>query len=45
MKERPVILITNDDSINAPGIRALVEAVKGLGQVVVVDQFYNRAFQ
>ncbi len=36
MKERPVILITNDDSINAPGIRALVEAVRELGQVVVV---------
>lgn len=36
MQERPVILITNDDSINAPGIKALVEAVKGLGQVMVV---------
>ena len=35
-QKRPVILITNDDSIHAPGIRALVEAVKGLGQVVVV---------
>ncbi len=32
----PVILITNDDSINAPGIKALVEAVKDLGRVVVV---------
>ena len=35
-KELPVILITNDDGIAAPGIRNLVEAVKGLGQVVVV---------
>lgn len=35
-KERPVILITNDDDITAPGIRNLVEAVKDLGQVVVV---------
>ncbi len=26
--EKPVILITNDDSISAPGIKALVEAVK-----------------
>jgi 5'-nucleotidase len=34
--ERPVILITNDDGITAPGIRALVEAVKDMGQVVVV---------
>jgi 5'-nucleotidase len=35
-KEQPVILITNDDGITAPGIRALVEAVKDLGKVVVV---------
>src|SRR3978361_1098223 len=35
-KEEPVILITNDDGVTAPGIRNLVEAVKGLGKVVVV---------
>src|SRR5580698_1758168 len=35
-KHVPVILVTNDDGINAPGIRNLVEAVKGLGKVVVV---------
>jgi len=35
-KEQPVILITNDDSIGAPGIHALVKAVKGLGKIVVV---------
>ena len=35
-KERPIILITNDDGITAPGIRALVEAAKPLGKVVVV---------
>lgn len=35
-KKQPVILITNDDGVTAPGIRALVEAVKGLGKVVVV---------
>lgn len=34
--ERPVILITNDDSISAPGIKALVEAVKDLGKIIVV---------
>jgi len=33
---RPVILVTNDDGITAPGIRSLVEAVKDLGRVVVV---------
>jgi 5'-nucleotidase len=35
-KERPVILVTNDDGITAPGIRALVEAMMPLGDVVVV---------
>lgn len=33
---RPVILITNDDGITAPGIRNLVEAVRDLGEIVVV---------
>ncbi|HRY98633.1 MAG TPA: 5'/3'-nucleotidase SurE [Bacteroidales bacterium] len=33
---RPLILITNDDGIEAPGLRYLVEAVKDLGNVVVV---------
>ena len=35
-KEPPVILITNDDSVTAPGIRHLAEAVKDLGKVVIV---------
>jgi len=35
-KEEAIILITNDDGIAAPGIRALVDAVKHLGKVVVV---------
>ena len=35
-KAQPIILITNDDSITAPGIRYLVEAVKDLGRIVVV---------
>lgn len=35
-QREPVILVTNDDGINAPGIRNLVEAVKGLGKIVVV---------
>lgn len=34
--DKPVILVTNDDGITAPGIRALVEAVKGLGKIIVV---------
>ena len=35
-KDEPIILITNDDGISSPGIKALVESVKGLGKVVVV---------
>jgi 5'-nucleotidase len=32
----PVILITNDDGVTAPGIRNLVEAVKDLGKIIIV---------
>jgi 5'-nucleotidase len=35
-KEQPIILITNDDGVTAPGIRSLIEAVKDLGKIVVV---------
>ncbi len=34
--EKPVILITNDDGVMAPGIRHLIEAVRDLGKIVVV---------
>ncbi|TDH28009.1 5'/3'-nucleotidase SurE [Segetibacter sp. 3557_3] len=34
--DEPIILITNDDGISAPGLKALVEAVKDLGKIVVV---------
>lgn len=30
------ILITNDDSIDAPGLRALVDCVRGMGDITVV---------
>jgi len=33
---KPLILITNDDGIVAPGIKALVDVAKNLGEVVVV---------
>lgn len=33
---KPLILITNDDGIVAPGIRALIEVMKEIGDVVVV---------
>ena len=35
-KERPLILVTNDDGITAPGIRTLIKAMMPLGEVVVV---------
>lgn len=35
-KKIPLILVTNDDGITAPGITALVEVMKTLGDVVVV---------
>jgi 5'-nucleotidase len=35
-QEEPVILVTNDDGITAPGIRNLVDAVKDLGKIIVV---------
>ena len=36
MKNKPLILVTNDDGINAPGIRALVKIMNTIGDVVVV---------
>lgn len=36
MKNRPLILVTNDDSIHAPGIKALAGFMRKLGDVVVV---------
>lgn len=36
MPNKPLILITNDDGINAPGLRALIEVMATLGKVVVV---------
>ncbi|MBU6325125.1 MAG: 5'/3'-nucleotidase SurE [Bacteroidetes bacterium] len=34
--DKPLILISNDDGITAPGIRALVEVMKEIGEVLVV---------
>lgn len=36
MTDKPLILITNDDSVKAPGIRALISFIKPFGKVVVV---------
>lgn len=34
--KQPVILVTNDDGVTAKGINSLVNALRGLGQIVVV---------
>jgi len=36
MTKKPLILVTNDDGITAPGIRALIEVMVELGDVFVV---------
>jgi 5'-nucleotidase len=36
MTEKPLILITNDDGVKAPGIRALINYIRPFGRVVVV---------
>jgi 5'-nucleotidase len=36
MKQKPLILVTNDDGITAPGIRMLVDIMKEIGDVAVV---------
>lgn len=34
--EKPLILVTNDDGITAPGLRTLIQLMKEIGEVVVV---------
>ncbi|NQY07317.1 MAG: 5'/3'-nucleotidase SurE [Flavobacteriaceae bacterium] len=36
MKDKPLILVTNDDGISAPGIRNLIEVMNEIGDVFVV---------
>jgi 5'-nucleotidase len=36
MKKKPLILVTNDDGITAPGIKQLVSIAKNMGSVFVV---------
>jgi len=35
-RRKPLILVTNDDGIHAPGIRALAKAMDEIGEVVVI---------
>ena len=34
--EKPLLLVTNDDGITAPGLRMLVSIMKKIGDVIVV---------
>jgi 5'-nucleotidase len=36
MAKRPLILVTNDDGITAPGIRTLIDVMNEIGDVFVV---------
>jgi len=36
MRKKPLILVTNDDGITAPGIRALISVMNEIGEVIVV---------
>jgi len=36
MDKKPLILVTNDDGITAPGIRSLIKVMNSIGDVVVV---------
>ena len=38
MSKKPLILVTNDDGISAPGIRTLISAMNEIGDVIVVLQ-------
>ena len=42
---RPLILITNDDSVNAPGVRHLAECVRSMGDVIVVAPAHPQSGQ
>ncbi|AFZ72080.1 5'/3'-nucleotidase SurE [Natronobacterium gregoryi] len=43
MDESPEIVLTNDDGIDAPGLRALFEALSAIGSVTVVAPNRNRS--
>lgn len=41
--DRPLILLTNDDGVGAPGLESLYRSVKDLGEVVVVAPAENQS--
>jgi 5'-nucleotidase len=43
MTAKPLFLISNDDGVHAPGVRALAKAVAHLGEVVIVAPHVERS--
>ncbi|HLU08934.1 MAG TPA: 5'/3'-nucleotidase SurE [Oceanobacillus sp.] len=43
MADRPYIVVTNDDGVQAPGILALATAMRQLGEVIVVAPSINQS--
>ncbi len=43
MPQKPLFLITNDDGVHAPGMHALAQAFKDLGEVVIVAPHVERS--
>lgn len=41
--KKPLIFITNDDGIDAPGLSHLIEAVKDMGEIVVVAPLHPQS--
>lgn len=39
---KPLILITNDDGVNSPGISAVAEAVQDLGELLIVAPMFQQ---
>lgn len=43
MPQRPLFLISNDDGVHAPGVRAMAAAVRDMGDVVIVAPHVERS--
>ena len=43
MSKRPLFLLSNDDGVHAPGLRALAEAVEPFGDVLIVAPHVERS--
>ncbi|MDE6650813.1 MAG: 5'/3'-nucleotidase SurE, partial [Paramuribaculum sp.] len=44
-KSKPLIFISNDDGVEVPGLRHLIECVKDLGEIIAVAPLAPRSGQ